>query len=179
MLEIDIDKFELFDERTSTFTKAGPAKLQLEHSLISISKWESKWEKPFLSSEEKTNEELLDYIKDMTINKNVDPTVYLGLNQTHMEAINRYISAKMTATWFNDSNRSASKTIVTSERIYYWMIALNIPFECQKWHLNRLITLIRVCSVENSPKKKLSKNELLRQNQALNAQRRRLYNSKG
>lgn len=179
MLEIDIDKFELFDERTNTFLKAGPAKLQLEHSLISISKWESKWEKPFLSSEEKTNEELLDYIKDMTINKNVDPTVYLGLNQKHMEAINRYISAKMTATWFSDNDRGISKSIVTSERIYYWMIALNIPFECRKWHLNQLITLIRVCSVENSPKKKLSKYELLRKNHELNAQRRRLYNSKG
>lgn len=180
MLELKIETTECFDESSGEFVNIKGETLSLEHSLISLSKWESKWEKPFLVDDPpKTEEELLDYIRCMTLNKNVDPNVYLGLSNKNMEDINHYIEAPMTATWFNNTGSSISREIITSEIIYYWMITLNIPFECQKWHLNRLLTLIRVCSIKNSPKKKMSKREISSRNRALNQARRSKYNSKG
>jgi hypothetical protein len=154
--------------------------LQLEHSLVSLSKWESKWNKPFLSKDFKTHEETLDYIKCMTINQNIDPDVYNGLTSEHITMINNYIESPMTATTFSDSKQNKSnREIITSELIYYWMIALNIPFECQKWHLNRLLTLIRVCNIKNAPPKKMSKRATASQYAALNAARRKQMNTKG
>lgn len=180
MLLLKISGKELFDEEKERFIPIAPATLQMEHSLISISKWEAKWKKPFLSSNDKTKEELLDYIKCMTINPNVDPNVYLSLTNADIETITSYIGDSMTATWFNESETKTSRReVVTSELIYYWMVAFNIPSEYQKWHLNRLMTLIRICSIKNQPPKKRSKRDILKSNAQLNAERRQRYNTKG
>lgn len=179
MLIITIPSQELFNEVTNEFVSTKEHTLQLEHSLVSLSKWESKWNKPFLSRDQKTIEQTLDYIKCMTITQNVNPEIYNFLTDGNIEAINNYIDAPMTATTFSDSGNSHNREIVTSELIYYWMISLNIPMECQKWHLNRLLTLIRVCNVKNAPAKKMSKKDIMSRNAALNAARRKKLNSKG
>ena len=180
MLQITIPAVELWDERKQEFITTKEQTLQLEHSLVSLSKWESKWCKPFLSKQEKTFEETLDYIKCMTITPNVDPEVYKYLTNENIEEINNYINAPMTATYFSDDKTvKPSREQVTAELIYYWMIALNIPFECQNWHLNRLLTLIKVCNIKNQPPKKINKKEIMRRNTALNAARRKRLNTKG
>jgi len=180
MLRITIPAVELWDERKQEFIITKEQTLQLEHSLVSISKWESKWCKPFLTKQEKTFEETLDYIKCMTLTQNVDPEVYNYLTNENIKEINEYIGAPMTATYFSDEKTSkTSSEQVTAELIYYWMIAFNIPFECQKWHLNRLLTLIKVCSIKNQPPKKRSRKEIMSRNAALNAARRKQLNTKG
>jgi len=180
MLQITIPAVELWDERKQEFVITKEQTLQLEHSLVSISKWESKWCKPFLTKQEKTFEETLDYIKCMTITQNVDPEVYNYLTNENIKEINEYIEAPMTATYFSDEKTNKiSREQVTAELIYYWMIALNIPFECQNWHLNRLLTLIKVCSIKNQPPKKRSRKEIMSRNAALNAARRKHLNTKG
>jgi hypothetical protein len=180
MLQITIPAVELWDERKQEFVTTKEQTLQLEHSLVSLSKWESKWCKPFLSKQEKTFEETLDYIKCMTITQNVDPEVYNYLTNENIEEIKKYIEAPMTATYFSDDKTvKSSREQITAELIYYWMIALNIPFECQKWHLNRLLTLIKVCNIKNQPPKKRSKKEIMSRNAALNAARRKQLNTKG
>jgi len=180
MLQITIPAVELWDERKQEFVTTKEQTLQLEHSLVSLSKWESKWCKAFLTKQEKTFEETLDYIKCMTITQNVDPEVYNYLTNENIEEIKKYIEAPMTATYFSDDKTvKSSREQITAELIYYWMIALNIPFECQKWHLNRLLTLIKVCNIKNQPPKKLSKKEIMSRNAALNAARRKQLNTKG
>ena len=181
MLEITIPGTEEWDEDKEEFITTKETTLRLEHSLVSLSKWESRWGKPFLDSEDKTIEETLDYIRCMTLTQNVDPNVYYGLTSENVKQVEAYILAPMTATTISRRNNKTfgQKETITSELIYYWMIALNIPFECQKWHLNRLITLIEVCNIKNSPPKKLSRNELLMRNTELNAKRRKALNSKG
>lgn len=180
MLVITIPATEMFNEKTQEFLTFKEQTLQLEHSLVSLSKWESKWCKAFLSRNEKTTEEVIDYIRCMTITQNVDPSVYNRLTRSNIEAINKYIDAPMTATVFYENNsQGGTKEQVTSELIYYWMISLNIPMECQKWHLNRLLTLIRVCNIKNTPPKKMSKREIMSRNAALNATRRKQLNTKG
>ena len=180
MLEITIPARELFDENTQEFFTIKEQTLKLEHSLVSLSKWESKWCKPFLSKEDKSYEETIDYVKCMTITQNVDPKVYECIDANNISKINKYIDAPMTATTFsNDQKGKGNREIITSELIYYWMIALNIPFECQKWHLNRLLTLVRVCSIKNQPSKKMSKRDIMSRNAALNAARRKQLNTKG
>ena len=180
MLQIKIPSVELFDERTQEFVYMKCQTLTLEHSLVSISKWESKWCKPFLSKAEKNYEETIDYIKCMTITQNVNPEIYNYLTHENVKQVNEYISAPMTATTFMDDKRgSRSRENITSELIYYWMIALNIPFECQRWHLNRLLTLIRVCNIKNTPPKKRSKREIMNHNAALNAARRAQMGTNG
>ena len=181
MLQIKIPVSpEGWDEEKQEFIEPKTQILQLEHSLVSLSKWESKWCKSFLSNNTKTNEETLDYIRCMTLTQNVNPDVYNRLTSENIAQINEYIGAPMTATYFSeDKNGKKNREVITSELIYYWMIAANIPFECQKWHLNRLLTLIRVCSIKNSPPKKRNRRELMSRNAALNAARRQQYNSKG
>jgi hypothetical protein len=180
MLQITIPALELFDEAKNEFVTTKEQTLQLEHSLVSLSKWEPKWCKPFLSKQDKTPEELLDYVKCMTITQNVDPDTYRFLTNDNLRQINSYIEAPMTATTFSDDkNGKKNREIVTAELIYYWMIALNIPFECQKWHLNRLLTLVKVCNIKNQPPKKMSKKELMNRNAALNAARRKQFNTSG
>lgn len=179
MLTITIPEQEMYNEETQEFFSYGEQTLQLQHSLVSLSKWESKWCKPFLSKEAKTDEEVLDYIRCMTITQNVKPETYNRLTQGNLEAINKYIDSPMTATTFSNQQQKSGQEVVTSELIYYWMISFNIPMECQKWHLNRLLTLIRVCNVKNAPAKKMSKRDIMSRNAALNASRRSKLNSKG
>lgn len=181
MLRLTIPDREIFNEETYEFTTIKGQTLQLEHSLVSLSKWESKWCKSFISSkEEKTEEETIDYIKCMTITQNVDPEVYNYLTPDLIDKVIEYINAPMTATYFpNDKNGSRSREPITSELIYYWMVAMNIPFKCEKWHLNRLITLIRVCNIKNQPPKKMSRREIMSRNAKLNAARRQQHNTKG
>ena len=180
MLRITIPEMEFWDERKEEFRYAKEQTLQLEHSLVSLSKWESKFCKPFLSKQEKTLEETIYYVKCMTLTQNVNPDVYNRLTDANIEEINRYIEAPMTATRFSDEkNGRPGREQITAELIYYWMIALNIPPEYQKWHLNRLLTLLRVCGEENSPKQKMTKREEMMQRDALNNARRAKYHTKG
>ena len=180
MLRITIPATEEWNETKEEFIYTKEQTLQLEHSLVSLSKWESRWKKPFLSKEVKTKEEIIDYIKCMTITQNVDPNVYRCLTEENIKTVNAYINDPMTATTFSDRNkRSPSREIITSEILYYQMIALTIPMECQKWHLNRLLTLIRVCDLKNQKPKKQSMRERYTSNVALNAARRKQLNSKG
>lgn len=180
MLRITIPAVEQWDEFKQEFVSTKEQTLSLEHSLVSLSKWESKWCKAFLTKQEKTLEETLDYIKFMTITKNIDPEVYNYLTNRNIIEINEYIEAPMTATYFSDEKISkTNRELITAEIIYYWMIALNIPFECQKWHLNRLLALIKVCNIKNQPPKKRGKKEIMSRNNALNAARRKQLNTKG
>lgn len=179
MLTIVVPDTEMFDERTNEFITSKKQTLQLEHSLVSLSKWESKWKKPFLTKNEKTIDETIDYIKCMTITQNVDPIIYKCLSKENINEINQYISDPMTATTFNDANNKTNREIITSELIYYWMVSLNIPMECQKWHLNRLLTLIRVCNIKNTPPKKMNKRDIMNRNAALNAARKKRLGTKG
>lgn len=171
---------EGWDAEKEEFVAPQTKVLQLEHSLVSLSKWESKWHKPFLAKNNKTLEETIDYIKCMTITQNVNPNVYEHLTKQNMDMIGKYIDDSMTATFFTEEKmRRTNSEIITSELIYYWMIALNIPFECQKWHLNRLLTLIKVCNIKNQPPRKMSTRDRLSRNAALNEARRKKFNSKG
>jgi hypothetical protein len=181
MLRIEVPiGSEGWDEAKQEFVDAESVTLELEHSLVSISKWESKWCKSFISKQEKPLEETIDYIKCMTITEDVDPIVYDHLTNEHLKQINTYIEAPMTATYFSDQkSKGGSREVITSELIYYWMIALQIPFECQHWHLNRLLTLVKVCNIKNQPPKKMSKREITSRNAALNAARRQQLNSRG
>ena len=182
MLQVTINGGEVFDEKTQEFHEVKSMTINLEHSLLSISKWESKWKKPFLDNNSKTAEEILDYIRCMTITQNVDPYLYYNILKKDVDRIGNYINDDMTATTFNTalpSSGKSNKQIVTSELIYYWMISLNIPMECQKWHLNRLLTLIRIFEIKNSPPKKMSKSEAASYRAKLNAERRAALHSKG
>lgn len=179
MLQITIPKTELFNEETEEFFQIKEQTLCLEHSLVSVSKWESKWKKPFLGANEKTMDEIIDYIRCMTITQNVNPMCYLGLTRENILDVKNYIDDSMTATTFKNRNGPKSHEIITAEIIYYWMIELGIPFECQKWHLNRLLTLINVCSIKNTPAKKMSRKDALAQQSQLNAARRAKFKSKG
>lgn len=179
MLRIVIPENEYFNNTTQEFINIKETELSLEHSLVSISKWESKWHKPFLSKEEKTNEEMIDYIRCMTITQNVNPSVYSFLSNDNIKSINEYINNPMTATTFSDNKKGTNREIITSEIIYYWMVSYQIPFECQRWHINRLLTLIRVCSIKNQPSKKMPMNEIMRSNKNLNQIRKSKLNTRG
>ena len=181
MISIHINESELYNEKTEEFITIKEQTISLEHSLVSVAKWESKWEKSFLGTSKKTNEEMLDYIRCMTINqKNVDPIVYKLLSKEDLEKIIKYIEAPMTATWFNEApGGKTNREVITAEIIYYWMITFNIPVEFQKWHINRLLTLIKVCSIKNTPKNKMKRSEILNQNKAINQARKKALNTKG
>ena len=185
MLKITIpDVVDGWDQVKKQFVNQKGATLFLEHSLVSLQKWESKWHVPYLTNDKKTNEQVMDYIKCMVVMpKEFDEKVLDYIPKTEMEKIVNYISDPMTATTFNKDRRvegkSPNKEIVTAEVIYSWMIALNIPVEYRKWHLNQLLTLIRVCEKNNAPKEKMGKNEILARNRALNAQRRAKHHSRG
>lgn len=179
MLKIIIPSSEKWDEEKQEFVYTKKQELQLEHSLVSLSKWESKWCKPFLSKPEKTDEETIDYIKCMTVTQNVNQEVYDNLTNENLKEIDTYINAPMTATTFVNDTKKPNREQITAELIYYWMIAQNIPFECQKWHINKLLTLIRMCSVKNAPSKKMSKREIMKRNNDLNEMRKKKLNTNG
>lgn len=182
MIKILLPEKELYDEVNNKFVYLPSRELILEHSLVSISKWESKWHKSFLNTDDKSFDEVMDYIKCMCVEELEDENDLYRLSEENVSDINAYIQDSMTATTFSDfsdNKNTKSREIITSEIIYYWMIANNIPFECQYWHLNKLLTLIKVCSIKNSPEKKMSTSEILSRNKALNAARRKKMNSKG
>lgn len=181
MLIITVPEQELFNEKTEEFLTVPSSTLVLEHSLVSISKWESKWKKPFFGKQEKTPEEVTDYIRCMCITKNVAPDVFLFLGEENLQRIQAYISDPMTATTFSNQERGARRQrVITSELIYYWMISDGIPMDCEKWHINRLLTLIHVFDAEdNASKNKMSKKDIYSQNAALNAARRAKSKSRG
>lgn len=181
MLKIVVPVQKYWDSKREIFFNypEKPISLQLEHSLVSISKWESKWNKPFLHKvNERTPEEMKDYIRCMTLTQNVDPNVYMFLSDDIIKEVTAYINAPMTATTFSQREKP-SREIITSELIYYWMVSFQIPFTCEKWHFNRLMTLIKVCSIKNGPQKKMSPNEIRARNRALNNSRRNAMHSKG
>jgi hypothetical protein len=171
---------EEWDEEKEEFIEPKCKILELEHSLVSLQKWESKWCKPFLHTNELTYEETLDYIKCMTKTQNVDPDVYNFLTESHVKEIKEYIASPMTATTFSDDKSGKkNREIITAEIIYYWMVALQIPESYRKWHLNQLLTLIRVCNIKNEPPKQKNKSDIMRSNAALNAARRKKLNTRG
>lgn len=178
MLTITVPGSEMFNERTMEFVKSESKTIALEHSLVSLSKWESKWKKPFLTNDQKTQEEILDYIKCMTITQNVPSELYYRLSEDNIREINNYIQDSMTATTFK-KKQSGSREIITNEILYYQMITLGIPLSCEKWHLNRLLTLIRVCNEKNNPGKKMSTRETVNHYAALNKARRMRSGSRG
>lgn len=180
MLTITVPGGESFDNDTQKFVYTTDVTITLEHSLVSLSKWEALLEKPFLGREKKTIEETFAYIQAMCLTPDVEPEVFYRLTKENLDEVNNYIGAKMSATWFTDNkNQRPSREIITSELIYYWMTALNIPLECEHWHLNRLFTLIKVAGEKNSPKKKMGRSEALAQQRALNAQRQAEYGTAG
>lgn len=182
MLLLQVPAEEFWDEKNRVFVMRKATTLQMEHSLVSLSKWESKWCKPFLSKDTKTDEELVDYIKCMTITQNVPPEVYATIaNSADMVTrIQNYINAPMTATTFSSEEKGKGRReVVTSEIIYYWMVSFNIPVKFETWHLNRLLTLIRVCSIKNASPKKQSKKDIMSRQAALNAARKKRLNSRG
>lgn len=181
MLQIHVPAEELWNEKKEEFVTGPDTIISLEHSLISISKWESKWHKPFLGKESPKGDELMDYIKCMTITPNVKDEVYDRLTKENIDDILNYINDPMTGTTINERGvgKKRSAEIITSELIYYWMVAAQIPFVCEKWHINRLMTLIRICGIKSQPDKKMSKRSTMQQNAALNAARRKKLHSKG
>jgi len=184
MLKIIVPGAEQYDPVENLFYTTKDTNLTLEHSLVSISKWEAKWKKPFMSATGMTQEELKSYVRCMTLTQNVDPLVYSALTQNNYSQILKYMEDPMTATTVNEKNipKSGPRAgrVVTSELVYYWMTALNIPFDpCQKWHFNRLMTLIRVASIEQQPPKKMSKRDIMAQNKSLNAARKARLHSRG
>lgn len=172
MLKIIVPGVEMFDEATQEFVTVGDVSLELEHSLVSLSKWESFYEKPFLG-QEKSTEEVISYIKFMTLTPDIPEETFNKLSESNLSNIQEYLDAKMTATWFSDSPGSPkSRDIITAELIYYWMIVFQIPFECENWHINRLFTLIRVCNIKQAKPKKMSRSEIAARNKELNDRRR-------
>lgn len=179
MLKIKFPEQELFDESTKTVITVKSQELQFEHSLVSISKWEAKWHKPYIGSN-KSPEEILDYFRCMCMTSNADPNNFIYIPDSIQKVIQEYIDNPMTATTIRDDGKKGKHETITSEIIYYWMIANNIPLECQKWHLNRLMMLINVCAIKNNPdKKKMGKREILSHNAALNAARKKQLNTTG
>jgi hypothetical protein len=180
MLRIYVDAVESYDEKTNEFTTQGGTLLELEHSLVSLSKWEEKFEKPFLGQEEKSTEEVVGYIKAMTLTPDFPEELYFKLSNKNIEDINSYIERKMTATWFPQrTSQPRTREVITAELIYYWMVVFQIPFECENWHLNKLFTLIQVCNIKQEKPKKLSRAEIAERNRTLNEQRKKQLGTRG
>lgn len=179
MLTLVVAAREFYDDQKETFVNVQEQTICLEHSLISLRRWEANWQKPYLSKTPKTKMETLDYIRCMSINKEISLETVMSLSDDQLKKIHQYIEAPMTATTFSKDDAPPSRQIMTAELIYWQMIANQIPFECEKWHLNRLFTLIRVCGIKNQKPKKMGKQETMNRNRQLNQARRAQMNSKG
>lgn len=183
MLTLTVPSQEFWDEKRQLFLSTKEETLLLEHSLLSISKWESKWHKPFFQSlNDMSNDEFIDYVRCMSVNKKIDSNSFLFMTRDNMDSITNYINDPMTASWFNEKKGPVgrrSSEVITSELIYCWMTQLNIPFECERWHLNRLMVLIRICSIKNAPPEKQSRRETLNQYAALNKMRKAKHGGRG
>jgi hypothetical protein len=179
VLRLIITTQEGYDEATSEFVSESSTVLELEHSLVSLSKWESEWEISFLDTEGKTDEHVMSYIRCMYLGEEFPENIWPKMKQEHFDQINNYINKKMTATTFPGSRQEPQREIVTAELIYYWMIALEVPFECQYWHLGRLLTLIRVCNVKNAKPEKKSWRQQADDRRAENERRRRQLGTRG
>lgn len=187
MLSLIIEGKETWDPDREEFLYENLCEIKMEHSLVSISKWESKYHISFLGTDEKTSEQMIDYIKFMIVNKNVNDEAFNKMisSEKYLKRIKDYMNDPMTATKFSRQDRKAARMnqggeFITSETIYYWMVALNIPFDpCEKWHINKLLTLIQYCNLKNSPPKKMSRNEIYAQNKALNEARKAKYHTRG
>jgi len=180
MLTITVPGIEVFDEGRQEFATQGDVVLELEHSLVSLSKWESIFEKPFLGDADKTTEEIYGYIQVMCLTPGVPDEVFTKLSDENAEAVNAYINARMSATWFSETpGAPKNRDVITSELIYYWMTVFQIPFECETWHINRLFTLIRICNIKQSKPKKMSRNDVAARNRELNAQRKAQLGTNG
>jgi hypothetical protein len=180
MLTITVGGTESFDEKTDSFVSVGGTQLQLEHSLVSLSKWESKYEKPFLGGDQKTPEEVFDYVRCMSLDDETPEELFLELSEDNFKAVNDYLDAKMTATWFSDQpGAPRTSEVITAELIYYWMTVFQISWEAQYWHLNRLFTLIRICNVKQAKPKKMSRAEIAQRNRELNERRKQQLGTSG
>ena len=179
MLLVEVPAIEFFDEQTGEFHQSKPIELRMEHSLVSMSKWEMRWRKPFLATKEISGEMLRDYFRCMTLSQHVDPIIYSALDKTTVDAIVNYINSDFSATTIRDTDGRKSSKIVTTEEIYWWMFSYGIPIDCQKWHFSRLLKLLRIASIYSQPQKKMSRREILNQNRSLNAARRAKMGSRG
>lgn len=179
MLKIIVPGVEMLDTRLSQFVTAGDTVLELEHSLVSLSKWESEFEKPFISEVEKTHKEIVRYVELMTLTPDVPPEIFGKLSSENYDQINEYLTAKQTATWFAEERTPRTREVITAELIYYWMIAFQIPIECENWHLNRLFTLIRICNIKADKPEKMSRAQIAARNRELNAQRKAQLGTRG
>lgn len=181
MLVLDVKVTEYYDDSQEVFVPVTMP-IAFEHSLLSLSKWESKYEKPFLSeNHDKTEEEILDYLRMMAINPAVTDAHLANLSNKNITELQNYLGSKQTATWFSDRKKTqkAPPETPTAELIYYWMFSYQIPIECESWHINRLLTLIRVFGEKNQEPEKMSKSEMLARNRKLNAQRKAKMQTKG
>lgn len=184
MFVLNIKEKVLWNEKDQEFVTISPYTIKIEHSLLSIRKWESKWHKPFMTQTQKTQAEQKDYVRCMTIGYELPEEVYATLDAQEMNEVFTYMNEPMTATWFSENDQKQAKSkmgseTVTYEIVYYWMSKLNIPYDCEKWHINSLMTLIKVSMLKEQPSKKMSKRDVMSQNRALNEQRKAKMKSKG
>ena len=181
MLTLVIPGEEFFDQKTSTFVSTEETTIRLEHSLASMSKWESFFEKPFLSTSEKTDEEVLMYVRYMILDEDYPENIFDSLTMANVKEIHKYIDSAQSATTFGEmpNVKKSRGEVITTELIYYFMVSFNIPFECENWHLNRLFSLIKICNIKNSKPPKMSRADIAKRNHELNAQRRAQLNTKG
>ena len=180
MLIVSLPEVEGFDEETQSFVSLPGGELHLEHNLIALSKWESITHKHLIGNEDVSPEEMLLYIECMITDEEYDRELLDRLPASEIERVSNYMADTKTATTFvNKGDKDGSGEYTSSELIYYWMIACQIPFECETWHLSRLLTLIRVCNEKNQPEKKMSRSDILSRNRDLNRARRQALGSKG
>jgi hypothetical protein len=179
VLEIKVGAIEWYDESKSLFMSEGGIELQLEHSLVAVSKWEQKYEKPFLGKQAKDPNEVLDYVLCMVVGEIPRGDILEKVSERNLEEIQKYLNQKMTATWFRETGAPRTSEVITSELIYYWMTAFNIPWEAQHWHINRLFTLIRIANEKQAKPKKMGRQEAAARQRELNAQRRAQLGTKG
>ena len=172
-ITISIPETRLWDPVKEEFVYVKEQKLLMEHSLLSVAKWEAEFKKPYL------NPETLGYLSCMTLTKNVDPNVYFAIPVNELVRIEKYISDPMTATTINNRDKKPNREIITAEILYWQMAQLNIDLEWEKRHFNRLLTLIQVCAIKSQPPKKMKPGDIARQNKSLNAARRAKYHTRG